>query len=126
MKILSIRQPWAWAIIHGGKDVENRTWKTNFRGRFLIHAPIVFDKDGELWLTNNRERLGKYSNWLSLQPFIHSAILRGGIIGSVELIDCVTAHDSPWFAGPYGFVLKNPQWLPFQPCKGWLGFFETK
>lgn len=27
MKALSIRQPWAWAILHAGKDVENRDWK---------------------------------------------------------------------------------------------------
>ena len=38
MKALSIRQPWAWLIIHAGKDVENRTWCTNYRGRFLVHA----------------------------------------------------------------------------------------
>lgn len=38
MKALSIRQPWAWLILHGGKDIENRSWNTNFRGRFLIHA----------------------------------------------------------------------------------------
>ncbi|MNQ62267.1 ASCH domain protein [compost metagenome] len=38
MKALSIRQPWAWLIIHGGKDVENRSWHTKHRGRFLVHA----------------------------------------------------------------------------------------
>ena len=35
---LSVRQPWAWAIIHAGKDIENRSWATKFRGRVLIHA----------------------------------------------------------------------------------------
>ena len=38
MKALSIRQPWAWLILHGGKDIENRTWATKLRGRVLIHA----------------------------------------------------------------------------------------
>ena len=38
MKALSIRQHWAWLIIHGGKDVENRSWHTKYRGRFLVHA----------------------------------------------------------------------------------------
>lgn len=38
MKALSIRQPWAWLIVHGGKDIENRSWHTKFRGRFLVHA----------------------------------------------------------------------------------------
>ena len=32
MKALSIRQPWAWAIINAGKDIENRQWPTKFRG----------------------------------------------------------------------------------------------
>lgn len=27
MKALSIRQPWAWAILHAGKRVENRDWQ---------------------------------------------------------------------------------------------------
>ena len=35
---LSIRQPWAWLIVHGFKDIENRDWPTNFRGRLLVHA----------------------------------------------------------------------------------------
>lgn len=35
---LSIRQPWAWLILHAGKDIENRTWQTYQRGWFAIHA----------------------------------------------------------------------------------------
>ena len=35
---LSIRQPWAWLIVNGHKDIENRDWPTNFRGRLLVHA----------------------------------------------------------------------------------------
>jgi len=26
MRCLSVRQPWAWAIIYAGKTIENRTW----------------------------------------------------------------------------------------------------
>jgi hypothetical protein len=54
---------------------------------------------------------------------------RGGIIGSVELTDCVGGtifNASPWFFGPYGFVLANPEPLPFQPLKGKLGFFDVE
>lgn len=29
---LAVRQPWAWRIIRAGKDVENRNWRTRFRG----------------------------------------------------------------------------------------------
>lgn len=38
MKALSVKQPWAWAIIHAGKDIEKRTWRTDYRGPLLIHA----------------------------------------------------------------------------------------
>jgi hypothetical protein len=54
-----------------------------------------------------------------------SELVRGGIVGSVEIVYCVTGSDSPWFMGPYGFVLRNPIILPFQPCKGALKFFNA-
>ncbi len=73
MKALSIKQPWAWAILNAGKDIENRNWKTNFRGKFYIHASKKFDKSGYLWLKENAEELFKnnpilqykssYSKW---------------------------------------------------------------
>jgi len=52
---------------------------------------------------------------------------RGGIIGSVNLVDCVGRDktDSPWFQGAYGFVLRDPKPLDFLPFKGRLGFFDV-
>jgi hypothetical protein len=38
LKAISVRQPWAHAIIHLGKDVENRPWRRNYSGPLLIHA----------------------------------------------------------------------------------------
>lgn len=40
MRALSIRQPWAWAILHAGKRIENREWRypPSYRGPLLIHA----------------------------------------------------------------------------------------
>ena len=38
MKALSVRQPWAWAIIYALKNIENRGWPINYRGDVLIHA----------------------------------------------------------------------------------------
>jgi hypothetical protein len=32
VKGLSLRQPWAWAVVHAGKTIENRRWNTSFRG----------------------------------------------------------------------------------------------
>ena len=46
MKALTIRQPWADAIVHGTKRTENRTWKTTHRGPVLIHAGVAYDPMG--------------------------------------------------------------------------------
>lgn len=125
---LSIRQPWAWAIINLGKDVENRTWKTNYRGPVLIHASkgmtarewedaMAFIDDA--FPVSPPAKLGRRAS------AIHSKdARRGGIIGMAEIVECVTVSDSPWFCGPYGFVLRNPRPLNFTPCQGALGFFK--
>jgi len=49
MRILTVRQPWAWAIIHGGKDVENRVRNIagSYRGPVAIHAALAVDDDLE-------------------------------------------------------------------------------
>lgn len=49
---------------------------------------------------------------------------RGGIVGSVEIVDCVEESDSAWFEGRFGFLLRDPRPLPFLPCKGQLGLFR--
>ena len=59
-----------------------------------------------------------------LLPDIHE-FARGGIVGAVTLSDCVAEHDSPWFTGPYGFVLAEAKPLPFVPLTGQLGFFAV-
>jgi hypothetical protein len=50
---------------------------------------------------------------------------RGGIVGSVDIVDCVRQSDSRWFVGDFGFVLRDAQVWPFMPCTGKLGFFEV-
>lgn len=120
MKALSIRQPWAWLILHGGKDIENRIWKTNFRGRVLIHAAKGMTREEYeaaskyVWAINPRVVLPAFDE-----------MKRGGIVGSVEIVDCVQQDDSRWFSCWYGFKLANPKPLPFVPLKGALGFFEV-
>lgn len=124
MLALSIRQPWAWLIVHGGKDIENRDWKTNVRGRVLVHAAkgMTHDEWESAWI---------HAHGTGASPKAMAAgltrenIERGGIIGSVEIVDCVTDSASHWFFGRYGFVLRNPQVLPFTPWKGQLGFFDV-
>jgi hypothetical protein len=50
----------------------------------------------------------------------------GGIVGQVELVDVVTKCTSPWFVGPYGWVLESPRALPFLPTRGQLRLFSVE
>lgn len=119
---LSIRQPWAWLILHGGKDIENRDWPTKRRGRVLVHAAkgMTWDEWGHAW--DFAQGSGASPRALTAGLTYHN-IQRGGIVGSVEIVDCVERSESPWFIGRYGFVLRDPRPLPFTPWKGALGFF---
>lgn len=40
MRALTVKQPWAELIITGLKDVENRSRRTTFRGRFAVHTGL--------------------------------------------------------------------------------------
>lgn len=121
MIALSIRQPWAWLILHAGKDIENRDWPTKYRGPLLIHAGKGMTRDeyenGVLTLEEIRPNL-------ALPPF--EELQRGGIVGSAVLVDCVRESDSPWFFGEFGFVLRDATPLSFRPYKGALGFFAVR
>ena len=125
MKALSIRQPWAYLIVNGIKDVENRTWHTDFRGRIYVHAgksrsdiegPIVED----LALRLDDQLLGNCLLGMATDSFT-----LGAIIGEVDIVDCVWNHKSKWRAiGQWQFVLANPvAYTQPIPCRGQLGFF---
>lgn len=118
---LSVKQPWAWLLVRGLKDVENRSWATRFRGRVLIHASKgmtrKYYEEVQDFLRCNRALMG-----IGLPHF--EELKRGGIIGEVTIVDCVRKGSSPWFFGPFGFVVKDARELPFLECKGALGFFK--
>lgn len=126
MKVLSIRQPWAWLIVNGLKDIENRSWPTKFRGPVLIHASKGMTRaeysaacNFAFWafggcLPDQGQRI----------PAFHD-LDRGGIVGVAEIVDCVTQSSSPWFMGEHGFVLRDARPLPFTPLRGALGFFNA-
>lgn len=116
MKALSIRQPWAWLIVNGHKDIENRVWPTKFRGPVLIHASKGMTRDEYAFALVHAEEQG-----VALPPF--DELERGGIVGRAVITDCVTRSESPWFFGDYGFVMTKAEPLPFELCKGSLGFF---
>ena len=96
MIALSIRQPWAWLIVNGFKNVENRTWKTPFRGEFLVHAGKTKNKQELSWAIDFVRPLG-----------IVPVFRLGGIVGTAKITDCVEEmEENYWFHGPYGFVIE--------------------
>jgi hypothetical protein len=137
MRALTVRQPWAWAIIHGGKDVENRVRNIagDYRGPVAIHVAQA-DADGapeSLWLDE--------ANWYRARrpqpdPFTPEWSDRGAIIGVVDLVGVHTdvvggrpeAHCSPWAEdGMHHLVLENPRALDEPiPYKGALGLRKTE
>ena len=106
MKILTVCQPYASLIISGQKRIENRTWRTNYRGPLAIHAGA---SKKILWTWHCGEDV-------SLPyPMPFSAIL-----GVVDLIDCVTFSQAyakyPQLCGvhhegPLCWILSNPRRL---------------
>lgn len=127
MKALSLHAPWWWFILHARKDIENRDWRTNLRGRVYLHCAKHWD-DGDV-------RLDIFDAINLAHPVLRTNLrpdtqemweARGCIVGSVEIVDCVTFSKSPWFFGRFGFVLANP--LAFArpvPFKGARQFFEV-
>lgn len=121
MLALSIRQPSAWHILHSGQDVENRYWRSHVRGRVLIHAPrgialVDWESAQDPLFLHGGPRI-------TLPPM--SEIPTGGIVGSVEIVDCVSRSDSPWFKGKHAFVLRNPIAIPLVRWSGAPRFFEV-
>ena len=141
MKALAIRQPYAWLVAQGIKDVENRKWSTRYRGPFLIHATKAIDEEE---VSQERSRLSREGIVLP------DDLPLGGIVGIATLVDCVQyvdvswwrqfldrllrKHPSPdtiaqpdsiWFEGPYGFILEDARPLPFKPWRGQQKFFNV-
>lgn len=111
MRALTVRQPWAWGLIHGPKRIENRTWNTSYRGPLLIHAG------------KSRTALGDDEGTLGAP----AALVFGAILGLVELIDCVPfdrVRGEPFADGPWCWVTANPRPLAESyPYRGMLGLW---
>lgn len=125
-RAISIRQPWAWAILNAGKDVENRSRRTHYRGSICIHASLhtPTKADAEVFYeVASRSDTSSKTQWAAA---LSGGLPRGGIIGTAEIVDCIDTSDSPWFFGPFGYVLTNVQPVPFIPVSGALGMFRWR
>jgi hypothetical protein len=124
MKAITIRQPWAQLIVSGAKDVENRTWSTNYRGLILIHSSAKLERSD---VADACDLMECFIPKFSRRVFSEEAKTYpvGAALGVAELVDVVTASDSPWFFGPYGFVLQSVKRFstPIK-TKGALGLWD--
>ena len=76
VKVITIKEPWASLIIHGYKKYEFRSWKTNYRGKILIHAGMSLEK----------EYADKFKDY-------NLKYTKGAIIGEANLSDCILVDD---------------------------------
>ena len=104
MKVLTIQQPWASAIVAGIKLIENRSWPTHHTGGLVIHAART------TWPHSITQSLmnGQLSG---LMPFEN--LPRGAIIGIVDMVDCqeysYRLSGNIFASGPWCWIFRNPK-----------------
>ena len=111
MKAITIKQPWASLIVHGIKDIENRTWPCPKK---YLGQRVLITNEQLLALPENKE-------WKDF------SFCTGSIIGSIEIVDCVQNHSSIWAEKEvYNWVLANPILFesPIENVKGRLSFWD--
>lgn len=118
---LSVRQPWAWAIVEGGKDIENRSAaavRHGMRpGRIAIHAARGMTRAE---YADARDFMGRL-DVICPRP---DDLVRGAIIGAATVTSIVHHSDSPWWMGPRGLVLTEVVACDPIPAPGMLGYFR--
>lgn len=122
MKALSVKQPWAWAIVNGLKPLENRTRNITYRGEILIHAGKS-DAGLESWYALRQKMIAGGDDPSDVPAL--EALAKGGIVGRATIIDVMQGSSSPWFEGPFGIVLAKATPLKLIPYPGQLGLFEV-
>lgn len=126
MKILSVRQPWAWWIFNG-KDIENRPKSNRYIGPLLIHASAT-------WIDKDVDTNMEAARLMALKAGIRGVgplkselrMNKGHILGLVHCAGWCAKSESPWFVGPIGHMLEQPRLLAKPiPFKAMLGFIDA-
>jgi hypothetical protein len=122
MKVLSVRQPWASALLlpQIGKDVENRSWRTNYRGPLVIHASQKPEGDP-------RDMFIDLVPKPVLARLDSTDFACGAILGIVDLFDCVEESQSKWadWDSDWYWLVRNPRILAKPiPCNGRLQLWD--
>ncbi len=119
MRCISVRQPYAWAICVGAKTVENRVWKTDFRGTIAIHASISPQYVNSLRKSSRSDLISK--DYFSF----------GAIVGTADVVGVEpygpTHESNPHARGPYCFLFANAKFFKTPiPMKGKLNLFHLE
>lgn len=132
MRVLSLSQPWLWAILHTDpaiqKLVENRSWQPpidEIGNRFALHAAKSMDKDAFTYFA--KLGLTGYPQRYDLYP---SSCIVG--VATIDRVRSGSPEDLPrdlapeqrkWFFGPFGWILRDVRALAVPiPWKGAQGF----
>lgn len=124
---ISVRQPWAWAIVHAGKRYENRSrpalkHMAFHRGPLAIHAAKGMTRD-------EYESARDYMASIGVACPAPHDLVRGGIIGVVVLKDIVhrvkdeDLGKTAWLFGPGALVLSQAKPVAPIAAVGALGLF---
>jgi len=132
MKAISIRQPWAGLIALGIKDIEIRSWNTNYRGPILIHAAKKIDNDPAHLEKILQEIKGDHHTLFRLAGYI---IAKADLYACFPYEACDFANNLfrhfnhySWWAkrGTYGIALANIEQLGhIIEYRGQLGIFNV-
>ena len=123
MKAVSIKEPFASLISRGIKSIETRSWKTNYRGKILIHSSLTKQEVRE-----------------NIKHLVDFELIRGYILCEAELVDCIYMTEEfieklkkennteylcgRYEVGRYAWVLKNVKKLDPIKVKGQLGIWN--
>jgi predicted transcriptional regulator len=122
LKCLSVSQPFADLIISGKKSIELRSWNTNFRGDFLVHAPLKIRFEDSKRLKINR----KFVTGAIIGKAQLYNVKKYGSIEEMKMEQKFHMASKKSQKKTYGFILKNAK--PFRvpiPWKGQLGLFNV-
>lgn len=137
MKALTIKQPWAWAIVNGPKRVENRTWKPPLHiigQRIAIHTGARIEKAELLAYTALGAWLEPTVVHLPVGAIVGTAIVAGyvavnatgGVVAQTSGAQNYSHRKDPWFFGPVGWLLTDVRKLDNPlPCKGALSLWDV-
>lgn len=140
MKALTLTQPWATLVAIGAKQIETRSWNTNYRGRLAIHAAKGFPQEAQhiCFKVPFRDYLNGYidlnETYLGQHKFPLCAVVATCELVKVIRITPFHEHALPeepefsfgdYSTGRYMWFLENVVALPKPiPAKGALSLWE--